>query len=114
MNLLRLLLALLRATLRPARSSLRADRLPAPVAPSPRIPRQARHRIGDQAAELLARDFPHWRIVVIPDQADAWFVAAMGGHLIRSTSAEETRRRIRQIENAPPLSPVRPYADRRP
>lgn len=110
MNLLRPLFSLLGAVMCPSRDAHRTAEVPVTPTPGPRVPRQARRRMGDQTLDLVTRDYPHWRIVVIPDNTRSWIVAAHGAHLIRATSAEETRRQIHRIETAPPLSPVRPYA----
>lgn len=114
MSLLRLALSLIRATFAPVRCSHRPPSGRPPAPPRPLVPRQARRRVGELSLDLIARDYPHWRLSVIPDDSRSWIVAAHGAHLIRATSAEETRRRIHAAETAPPPSPVRPYAFRRP
>lgn len=112
MNLACLLLPLLGAVVRPARTPRRAE--PATDAPLPRVPRQARRHLGDWSADLSARDYSHWRVVVLPGRTGVWVVAAFGAHLVRAPSVETARRRIHEIETAPPPHLARPYLPGRP
>lgn len=108
--MIRLFLCLLGAALRPVRSDVRAR--PAPSAAGPPIPRQAR-RTAHAQVDLVARDHPDWRVFALPGPSGLFYVAARGAHLVRADCPDETRRRIREIDEEPPPWPVRPYIHRR-
>ena len=111
--MIRLFLCLLGAVIRPARANRTDARSrPAPSAAVHPIPRQARHTLH-APANLVARDHPGWRVFGLPTPSGHCYVAARGAHLVRADGPEEARRRIRQIDEEPPLWPVRPYVDRR-
>lgn len=108
--MIRLFLCLLGAVLRPVRPDVRSR--PAPNAVVSSIPRQAR-RTRHAQVDLVARDHPEWRVLALPGPSGLCYVAARGAHLVRANGPEETRRRIREIDEEPPPWPVRPYIYRR-
>ena len=101
-NLLRLLFGLFGTAVSPARGDHHTDETSYNPEPSPCVPRQARRHLGDQSADSLARDHPHWRVVVLPGRTGVWVVAAFGPHLVRASSIEAARHRIHEIEAASP------------
>lgn len=112
MNLLRLLFGLFGTAVSPARGDHHTDETSYNPEPSPCVPRQARRHLGDQSADSLARDHPHWRVVVLPGRTGVWVVAAFGPHLVRASSIEAARHRIHEIEAASP-HPARTYVHER-
>ena len=99
----------LHAALAPARGrhQPRSGAETAPVQPQ----RQAR-RSFDTAAELLARDYPGWRIVRLPAGRGFTYAAMASGVNLHADTATELRARIRAVEEEPPPAFVRRYLDR--
>ncbi|MFE9244770.1 hypothetical protein [Nocardiopsis sp. NPDC006938] len=74
------------------------------------LPRQAR-RTYHSPTELLAREFPEWRVYAMPSARGLCFGATDRSRLstVNGYTAEELRARIRVIEQIPPPELVRPY-----
>lgn len=101
-NMLRLLWTLLGAVVRSIRSPECADQSPAPDAPAPRVPRQARRHVGDQAADLLARAYPHWNLTTIPTASGPLIVAAYGAHLSEKPASRPRTAAFTRSKPRPP------------
>ncbi|MFB8763857.1 hypothetical protein [Nocardiopsis alba] len=109
MNFLRMLAEFVRAALAPARGRHH----PRPNAePTPVQPRRQARRTFELDVELLARDYPGWRIIRHPAGRGGISYAALapGVHMYADTPTE-LRAQIRAVEEEPPPDFVRRYLD---
>lgn len=99
MNFLRMLTEFVRAALAPARGRHR----PRPNAePTPVQPQRQARRTFDADVELIARDYPEWRIIELPAGRGFTYAAMASGVNLRADTPTELRARIRAVEEELP------------